>query len=448
MIGGPLHQDILPPVVHMIRTPFHTDNFAGFGGALPFLVIVLSAGDVCAQQKSTSTGSEVLDEFARRAAFSTRQLPHIIEAASAAAQRSLANPDALITATYGKQASFAEEMMNRSGGLANCLDEWARRKQATASDIFLFSVRAWETDGIKNISEIENAIKRGWLVVLFASRAGMPPEAEKLKIDYLIDNGAVSGSEVEGAVNCAANALNGWLWVCEFAAAMTRGGKHPGILQSILEEGHKDHNAQIQVLNQRHRQFDCEKTIEAGALASIYLKRVDKLLSDLQSDKTQQQLDRAASLIVAQLNKGGRVCATHATHLLTQEMGRNTPFPVHEFNVIWRAKTAFPENVKKDDLVLYFSFYGMNTPYEDYATPLRQTGAKFITCHLKDVNKSNNAPDAAAHIDASWSLPDSEVPVPFAPGQMAPVSGLNQCLVYRLLLEKAAARFKSLQKRP
>jgi hypothetical protein len=432
----------------MTRSLFRNSNLRCFSKAWTIFFLVLSGGVVCAEQNPPAAVSKVLGEFTRRASCSRKQLPHIIDAASAAAKRSLANPDALITATYAKQASFAEEMMNRSGGLANCLDEWARQKQATPNDIFLFSVRAWETDGKKNISEIENAKKRGWLVVLFASEAGMLQEAEKLNIDYLIDNGARTGNEAEGAMNSIANSLNAWLWVSEYTAAMTRGGKHPGILKSILEDGHKEHNAQIQGMKLRHRQFDCKKPIATGSLASVYLKRVDKLIADLRSEKTQQQLDQSAGLIAAQLKSGGRVCATHATHLLTQEMGRNTPFPVHEFNVIWRAKTAFPKNVKKDDIVLYFSFYGMNTPYEDYATPLRQTGAKFITCHLKDKNKSNNAPDATAHIDASWSLPDSEVPVPFAPGQMAPVSGLNQGLVYRLLLEKAAAQLNSLQKRP
>ena len=338
--------------------------------------------------------------------------------------------------------------MNRSGGLANCLDEWARRKQATPRDIFLFSVRAWESDGLKNLSEIENARKQGWLVVLFASKAGIPPAATKLAIDYLIDNGAKTGADSEGAMNTLANVMNARLWVCEFAAAMTRGGKHPGILKSILEKGSKEHNALMQALPLRHRQFECSKAIEAGKLAGIYLERVDKLIGDLRGEKVQQQLSLAAGLVTEQLKRGGRICATHSTHILTKEMGRNTPFPVHEFNVIWRAKTAFPKNVKTEDLVIYFSFVGMSSPYEDYATPLRQTGARFITCHLKDTKEANNAPDTAAHIDASWSPPDSEVPIPFPPGHLAPISGLNQGLVYRMLLERAAEHLKEAQGEP
>lgn len=175
---------------------------------------------------------------------------------------------------------------------------------------------------------------------------------------------------------------------------------------------------------------------------------MDKLIADLGDTKVQQQLNLAAGLIAEQRKRAGRICATHSTHILTKEMGLNTPFPVHEFNVIWRAKTAFPKNVKKEDLVVYFSFVGMSSPYEDYATPLRQTGAKFITCHLKDTTETNNAPDAAAHIDASWSPPDSEVPIPFPPGHMAPVSGLNQGLVYRMLLEKAADLLLDAQSKP
>lgn len=384
----------------------------------------------------------VLHEFAGRVEHARSELADITTAAAAAAKRTIEHPNALITAPYGKQASFAEEMMNRSGCLANCLDESARRKQATPHDVFLFSVRSWQFDGRRNMDELTQAKKRGWMVVLFASKAGLPEYVKALKVDYLIDNGARTGTEADAAMNAIANVLNAWLWVCEYTAAMTRSGKHPGILQSILEEGHEPHNDQINDLTNRHRQFDWDAPIAQGKLAKVYLERVDRLIRDLAGEKVQGQINVAATLIAKQLAKGGKVRATHATHILTQEMGRNAPIPIHEFNVIWRAKHAFPKNVGEHDLLIFFTFVGLNTPLEDYATPLRQTRAKFITCHLKDADASNNAPDAAAHIDASWALPDAAVPIPFPPGRMAPVSGLNQGLVYRMLIDAAAAKLR------
>ena len=56
-----------------------------------------------------------------------------------------------------------------------------------------------------------------------------------------------------------------------------------------------------------------------------------------------------------------------------------------------------------------------------------------MTSYVTDANANNNAAEALAHIEQHRPVPDAEVPVAFPPGRLAPVSGLEQGLLYRLL---------------
>jgi len=86
----------------------------------------------------------------------------------------------------------------------------------------------------------------------------------------------------------------------------------------------------------------------------------------------------------------------------------------------------------------------VKTSLEDYLTPLRATKARFITSFIKDEKDAdNNAPEAAAHIAQHWTVPDAEVEVPFPPGRIAPVSGLNQGLLYRMLERSVQRRLSA-----
>jgi hypothetical protein len=100
---------------------------------------------------------------------------------------------------------------------------------------------------------------------------------------------------------------------------------------------------------------------------------------------------------------------------------------------VWRSKKAFREKLKEGDLLVWFGYVGVSTPYEDYLGAIREAQLSLVTSYVKDGNANNNAPEALAHIEQHWSPPDAEVPVTFPPGRLAPVSGLDQGLLYRLL---------------
>jgi len=404
------------------------------------VVFAVGAWWCAAAQAAHEQQASVLDAFRKRVEFARKQVPAIAKAADAAADRIAAHPDALLTVPYAPQQSFAEEILNRSGGLAGALPVEERPREATDHDVFLFSVRSWEANADQAAPIVRQAHEKGWLVVLFASRAEMP---DGVAADYVIDNGSDCGCKEDAPVNAIANVLNAWLWNCEYVAALTRRGKCPAILKSGTLPDAAEHNASIQTPSGRHWMGECATRVPPGKLSEAYLLRVDELLRAVGSEKIQGEIAGAADLIAAQINAGRKVRVATATHLLMGEIFLDNRTPWEPFNVVWRAKTAFRERLREGDLLLWFSFVGMSSPYEDYGKYIRETKAPFIACFLEDRNAANNAPDALFRIEQSWTWGDAEVEVPCPPGRMAPVSGINQGLLYRMLDEAVAKRLNA-----
>ncbi|NQU10485.1 hypothetical protein HQ590_06835 [bacterium] len=404
------------------------------------LLLVLAA---CAGprpgEESAPPPSPVLRAFEQRLAAVERNLPMIERAAEAAAVRTMAYPGLLINAPYSPQPSFAEEMMNRSGCLANVLPDIERPKQTTDLDIFLFSVRSWEQDGVQAVKMLRDARARHWLIVLSASRAGAPPGVEA---DYWIDNGGTGTGAAEAPINAIINVVHGWLWQVEYAAALTRRGKHPGVLQHILEPGSETHNQQVQSREGRPRIYDyAGQPIPDGWLGGQYLAAIRQMVNRVGSLPTLTQVYDAADVAASQFTRGGKVGLAAANHILLYEIFHNLRAPWHPFNVVWQTKNgAFEKNVGPDDLLVFFGHVGPSTPYEDYGGAMQRVGVPLIVSYAPDrADPANDVTNAVARIDQTWTMPDAVVSVPFPPGRMAPVSGIEQGLLFRML-DDAVAR--------
>jgi hypothetical protein len=419
--------------------------------ALVVLAGLTFAGELFAADAPAQSLLPSLSDFTNRVEISKAQMPRILEAAEAAAARKVAHPEALINIPYSLQPSFAEELLNRSGGLAEALPSEERPKLVTPDDIVVFSIRSWEANGEKGMAYLKECRKKGWMIVLFASAAGRPND---LEVDHFIDNGAKTGGEADAAVNCVANALNGWLWACEYASALTRRGRHPGLLQSITTAGAPAHNRVYQNPSTRHRNYPCETAVPSGDLSRIYLQRVDRMIADLSGPATRGQLDRAAELVAGRLREGRKVFVSTCTHIMLDEMGRNNKTPWTALFTLRNMKEVLAKETKPGDLFFWLSFNGVSIwQYPDttgpskvfieYDQPLRESKVDLITCFARDpLHPDNNGPGAVAHIEQNWNFGDAEVPVPFPPGRMAPVSGLYQGLLYRMLDDAASAKLK------
>lgn len=389
------------------------------------------------------TGNATLAAFRQRLQLAHRQLPQITRSAEAAARRVRLHPRALITVPYGDQPSFAEELLNRSGGLTCMLPVEERAAAATPHDILIFSVRSWTEDEPKAWRQLTTARSNGWMTILFASLTGLPPG---LPVDFLIDNHATSPRDDQAAINSLANILNAWLWNCEYVAALSREGKYPGILLSMMLPEADAHNRSAK--EDRLKLFDCAEPLAAGVLAKRYLDEIESLLRALTRAPVQAQLARATDLIGSHMASGGKVGVATCDHFIMGEMLWNTRAPWHPFNAVWHAATAFKENLAPGDMVLWLGYIGFSTPYEDYGKFIRASGARFITSFMNDTDPARNAPDADAHIDQSWILGDAVVPLPFPPNHMAPVSGINVGLLFRMLDEAVAERLSKSPRPP
>lgn len=419
-----------------------------FRCAASYVLLTLAAVAVARSEGESS----VWMDFKKRVAVAEAQMPRIVAAAEAAAARKAKYPEALLNITYHRQPSFAEEMLNRSGGLAGALPSEERSAWVTDNDIVVFSVRSWEKNGQVARDYLRECREKGWMILLFASRAGRP---EDLEVDFFIDNGASTGGEQDAAGNSIANALNGWLWVCEYTAALTRQGRHPGILQSITTAGSHAHNRIYQNRRTRHHTYPFAVRIPAGDLARIYLRRVDRMLRDLSGEATSDSLETAARIMADRLQKGGKVFVSTNTHIMLSEMDKNNKTPWTALNTLRRMDDVLKKNTHPGDLFFWLGFNGVSiwsyprddAPsqlYIDYDRPLREAGLDLIVCCARDpLHPDNNGQGALAHIEQNWEFGDAVVPVPFPPGRIAPISGLYQGLLYRMLDEMTVRRLKN-----
>jgi len=388
------------------------------------LVVVGLAAGGCSTARSP-----VVSEFQSRYALSHRQLPKIIEAADAAAAQIDAHPDACINVPYRVQSGFAEEVLNRAGGLANALPSIERRNQTTPHDVSLVSVRAWDDDGDDMLSIIEEHKKNGWTVVLFASEAGKP---EGLDVDYLIDNGGADGSLAHGGINTIANSVNAWLWTVEYAAALTRRGRYPGVLMSIFLDGNEKHNAFLQ---RKNRKFlgETDVAIPAGELAEQYFASADRMIKSLNSEATTTEIDSAAAFAAEHIQQGGEAKVATCLHMLMFEIFK-TASPITAFHGYRGAEKAMEANLDEGDLLIWIGYVGMTTPYEDYGGAIAARNVKLISSFTPDLEyPERNQPTPDRYIAQHWALPDAEVKIPFAPDYMAPISGIEQALLFRML---------------
>ena len=374
--------------------------------------------------------AQTLESISGRLPGIEQRLPVVIQAAEQAAKLTLQNTNLLVNVPYSPQPSFAEEMVNRSGCLANALPSEERTKHATPEDVLLFSVRSWEDNGADAIKRLTAYRSNHACIVLFASKAGMP---DNVPCDYLVDNGAPDGSRTHASANAILNVLNGLLWQCEYTAALTRHGVYPGILQSILEPGANEHNATLQKPELRRSLFRTPGSIPPGQLARQFMGNVHTLVLAIRQPPVHDAIREAANQLATHIKAGKGVKVATATHILMYEVFHDHRSPWKPFNVVWHASTAFKENLKPDDLLIWFSFVGMSTPLEDYGRFIRETGVECITSFVQDENPANNEARKRVHIPMSWARPDTVVEIPFPPGRMAPVSGLNQGIVYRCL---------------
>jgi hypothetical protein len=204
--------------------------------------------------------------------------------------------------------------------------------------------------------------------------------------------------------------------------------------------GAEEFDRPLQTPEGRHTLFDVSAPVPAGRLAETYLRRVEKLVDDVQMDRIQSQVRRAAELVAARMGAGKTVGLSGVGHVILTEVKDDLKCPWKGFQAVGSVKTAFTSNLKPGDLLVWIAYAGMNSKYDDYGRYIADAKVDLITSYAPDPVWAANPPPTLAHIDQCWKLPDAEVPIPYKPDAMAPVSGVNAVLVLRMLDDEVAAR--------
>jgi|GEM_PF-429572 len=380
-----------------------------------------------------------LREYNARMRTFQAQIPAVTRSAEQAAETMLAHPEALLNVPYDEQMGFAEELLNRAGGLAHVSPSGGWGRTPTPNDVVLLSVRSWEGQSPLIRRRVKEYKAEGWTVTVIGSKVGRPRD---LGADFFIDNGAPSGAAKHGRINVLANVTLGWMWCCEYAAAMSRKGRFPAILQSICMPGADEYDRSIQSAEGRRSTVECDTPINPGELSQLYLLRIGLLAKNLASERIQLQLGLAAEVIAGRLAKGGRVGMVGMGHVVLEEVKVENKTPWVGFRAVGNSNVAIKAYLRPGDLLVWMSYNGMNSVYEDYAKSISDAKVDLISCYAPDPIWSKDPPPTLAHIDQNWKLPDAEVPIPVFPYYIAPVSGINVTLLLRMLDDETAERLR------
>lgn len=409
-------------------------------------------------QAPTRDDQQVLVDYAARLPHLREQIPAIVEAAEAAAARVAAHPETRLLLPGGRERSwFSNEFMSRAGGLANAWYRVERRQPFRAGDVILVAPDAWANADESFATELAEYKDGGAIVILFASKADLP---EGIAYDFLIDNGAASGDAAHRPVNVIASVTLGWMWTCEYAAALSRLGKAPGILWTKAHVEGIAHNEPLQTDEGRIWLGETDMAVAPRVLSHQYLEYVMRLIEKLRSSAFQAQLDNAADLIARRLAEGKTVWLSGTGHAVPHDM--NMEDGVAPWTHVYRS--AMPRRSRRDLFkkgqlfvwIGYMGYVGLKRGGVDFIDHFEERGVDMIISEAAppardskpevawDIFREDPQPGTVvATLDQFWGLPDAEVTVPWAPGFMAPISGINGLLLYRMLDAEVAARVEA-----
>lgn len=394
--------------------------------SIAILLALAVAGNAMAAREAEG----ILERYAARLPALQVQLPAIIECAESVARWRVATSNSFVAVTHREQVGFANEFMSRAGGLSEIAG--SKNKGEIAEYVLLSCIRSWPADKDRMLPALNRFRAQKHKIILFAPRLTAPTN---FPVDVLLDNGDKSKMGDEAALNAIVNITAGWLWNLEYTAALTRLGRHPGVLKSISYEDGKDFNAAIKT--NRTALWNFDKPIPAGELSRLYFARLDRMMVDLKSEPIQKQMNDAVDLAVSRIKDGKPVRAATCTHFLKDEIGRDLQSPIKSFRPYGK---GFESNVRPGDLLLWMAYIGMDTANVEHSAGIARCGADLIACYVPDKNPARNATNALALINQPWEFGDAEIAIPFPPGRMAPVSGIIQALQYRHLDESIARR--------
>ncbi len=383
---------------------------------------------------------KTIDEIRTILHQAQKNFPSIIKAAGEFAMHTASNKNVRFLTPIKGQGAFASELLSRAGGLANLESPHLKKYQQlrkyfsilTRKDLLLLAVKSWSEDKENIEKHLLDWRYLSRKVMLFGPGEGMPYD---LKVDHVIDNGFSNISEdSQRYLSGLANVINAWIFIAEYCAQLTRLGFYPPVLSSVHLAGAKAYNQPLQTSKISKLPLqNVTSALEDGQLGTAYLSKVEDLLEKIASIKYLTAIEHIAILVAKRIGKGEEVVIASPTHILEEELEEEKKKGISLFK-IYRMPKEFPELLQTKGLVVWFGYLGISNYYTNYSTLLGQSAADLITVYATPTPKQTNEelPNIIAHLEQHWCLPDAAISVPFPPGVIAPLSGIDTGLTYFL----------------
>ncbi len=263
-----------------------------------------------------TAASKYLDALATKLGESEARLPEITALAERLAERHLRG--GMIGFPW-IGSTLEQELTGRSGGLMHIGFERPWKKERTAeekaNDAIIF---AWD-DAPKagDLKRLQDEKAKGLFVIGFGARNSPLLSEHVAACDAWIDSGE---NDHAGRTVPFTNAVDGWLFIGEFVAALTRHGKMPVMLKSIVTIDGAAWNDRYAKSGPFHDDMSVPP-VAPGELGRRYLERIRYMLARLRSTEL-PHLEKMAAAIDAELREGKKTIIASMGHMGMNFIGR------------------------------------------------------------------------------------------------------------------------------
>ena len=347
-----------------------------------------------------SPSARFLDEAEAAVARLGSAIPRMTASAEQAAERVWRNPYASIEVPRKPQWGFAEELWERAGGLAQMADG------------------AFDTP--------DN--------VILLSSGVEPPKGSGSK---LVVSFPAAGTD--DRVNALTDIVYGWMWCCEYAAALTRRcGRFPAVTKGLIAADSWIVNGCGWSPYNLPRLLPCPERIPAGKLAREYHAKVNGLLRTMHGAATLAAVEKAAAAVRTALDGGHAVGVAGLGHPIIVECTNELKSRMKGICAFGNLPEAFSEALDPGDTLVWIAYDGLDSRWADYGRHIRAAGLDIVLSHAA-WRPPPEDPRVKAFIPQFWSESDAEVTIPVPPYAMAPVSEISRCVILRMLDAEVAA---------
>ena len=407
----------------------------------PFTLLKIDGFQIPAP--APTPASAYLDGLQRRLDETESRIPAITKLAEQVAERHLRG--GLIGFPW-IGCTLEQELMGRSGGLMHIGFERCWKKDRTdeekKNDVALYGWDAAPKPG--DLKRIQDDKAKGRFIIGFGPQHDPAFAEVTAACDAWIDAGEdaveLPGGQHGGKTLHFTNAVNGWVFIGEFVAALTRHGKMPTMWKGYATEGGHEWGDRYFQKVQFHDEFTVPP-IAAGELGRRYVSQIRAHVAQLRNVAL-ADLRAMAATIADELHAGRKTIVASAGHMVMNYIARFADaawaenHEVHD-NVASQMKD-YEAKTPDGALVLRLDAYGLHRSVRELFERKKQ---RVLLITGESPRPENAVPESyQPRVDLAFSHGDACVWIEGYPIPILPPSGVMQVAAYEAVDVEVLAR--------